>query len=521
MSYSIPLASPASKSKLRTPSNFSPFSGMCSVCHGDCVGSCEIGNSALRGSEAVYPVVDDKTQTASEKDYPVDLSHFNISGSTFGAQGIEADSDRAIFPRAQLNVEVGRGEEKIRLKAPLLLAAVAKLNWRDYFAGAALAGLIGVIGEDACAKDAKLQVKNGRILKSPLIDSMVGAFRDYYQGYGAIFLQANVDDEKLGVLEYGIAELGLEAVELKMGQGAKGVQGVGSISTLEEALATSKLGYVVYPNPQEAQVQENYRKGYISQFFKVGRLPMWDEEVLHRRIKELRSRGAKFISLKVGPYRPADLARLAKFACLSEVDLVTFDSAGGGTGKSPWKMMNEWGLPTVYLESLLHEFFGILKGQGLTLPRVAVAGGFALEDQIFKGLALGAPHVNLIGMCRAPMAAAMVGKRVGELVAKGQVPKHLQEYGTSREEIFAKARELKEIYGPDYTKIGPGAIGVYNYVERLKAGLRLLMALNRKFSLEDIGREDIFALTREAAAVSGIALPGEMDREEIRQILGS
>ncbi|NLJ34034.1 MAG: FMN-binding glutamate synthase family protein, partial [Firmicutes bacterium] len=210
-----------------------------------------------------------------------------------------------------------------------------------------------------------------------------------------------------------------------------------------------------------------------------------------------------------------------KFACLSEVDLVTFDSAGGGTGKSPWKMMNEWGLPTVYLESLLHEFFGILKGQGLTLPRVAVAGGFALEDQIFKGLALGAPHVNLIGMCRAPMAAAMVGKRVGELVAKGQVPKHLQEYGTSREEIFAKARELKEIYGPDYTKIGPGAIGVYNYVERLKAGLRLLMALNRKFSLEDIGREDIFALTREAAAVSGIALPGEMDREEIRQILGS
>ena len=122
------------------------------------------------------------------------------------------------------------------------MAAVAKLNWRDYFAGAALAGLIGVIGEDACAKDAKLQVKNGRILKSPLIDSMVGAFRDYYQGYGAIFLQANVDDEKLGVLEYGITELGLEAVELKMGQGAKGVQGVGSISTTGEALATSKLG---------------------------------------------------------------------------------------------------------------------------------------------------------------------------------------------------------------------------------------------------------------------------------------
>ena len=521
MTYSIPIATPATRTKLRTPENYSPFSGMCSVCIDGCVGSCEIGSSALRGSEAVYPVVDAKTQTASEKDYPVDLSHFNISGSTFGAQGIEADSDQAIFPRANLETEVGRGAEKIKLKAPFLLAALAKLNWKDYFAGAALAGLITVIGEDACDKDSELEVKGGRVYKSPLIDNMVRAFRDHYHGYGAIFLQANVDDEKLGVLEYGIDELGLEAVELKMGQGAKGVQGVGSIPTLEAAQAAAKRGYLVYPDPQEAQVEENYRKGYISQFFKVGRLPMWDEEHLHRRIEELRSRGARFISLKVGPYRPADLARIAKFACLNRVDLVTFDSAGGGTGKSPWKMMNEWGLPTVYLESLLHEFFGILKGQGLTLPRVAVAGGFALEDQIFKGLALGAPHVNLIGMCRAPMAAAMVGKRVGELVAKGQVPKHLQEYGTSREEIFAKARELKEIYGPDYTKIGPGAIGVYNYVERLKAGLRLLMALNRKFSLEDIGREDIFALTREAAAVSGIALPGEMDREEIRQILGS
>ena len=238
----------------------------------------------------------------------------------------------------------------------------------------------------------------------------------------------------MGVLEYGIDELGLEAVELKMGQGAKGVQGVGSIPTLEAAQAAAKRGYLVYPDPQEAQVEENYRKGYISQFFKVGRLPMWDEEHLHRRIEELRSRGQVYF-LKVGPYRPADLARIAKFACLNRVDLVTFDSAGGGTGKSPWKMMNEWGLPIVYLESLLHEFFGILKGQGLSSPTVAVAGGFTMEDHLFKGLALGAPHINLIGMCRAPMAAAMVGKTIGDMIAQGRVPKHLREYGTSIEEV--------------------------------------------------------------------------------------
>jgi len=29
----------------------------------------------------------------------------------------------------------------------------------------------------------------------------------------------------------------------------------------------------------------------------------------------------------------------------AELDLLTVDGAGGGTGMSPWRMMNEWGIP--------------------------------------------------------------------------------------------------------------------------------------------------------------------------------
>lgn len=67
MAYSPVLGSTITNTKMRTPENISPFSGMC-----------EIGLSALRGSEAIYPFKTDINQFASEKDYPLDFSHFNI-----------------------------------------------------------------------------------------------------------------------------------------------------------------------------------------------------------------------------------------------------------------------------------------------------------------------------------------------------------------------------------------------------------------------------------------------------------
>lgn len=55
------------------------------------------------------------------------------------------------------------------MKAPFILPAMAKLNWRDYFAGAALAGVLVVIGEDVIAKDPGLELREGRVVKAPLI----------------------------------------------------------------------------------------------------------------------------------------------------------------------------------------------------------------------------------------------------------------------------------------------------------------------------------------------------------------
>jgi hypothetical protein len=356
------------------------------------------------------------------------------------------------------------------------------------------------------------------VKKSPLLEEMIHAFRRYERGYGDIVLQANCDDEALGVLDYAITRLGVKSVELKFGQAAKGIQGMGRVSSLEEALSYQQMGYLIYPDPSDPVIAANYQKGYGQVFEKIGKLPMWDEAHLKHRVAELRALGAEQVCFKTGPFAPKDLVRILKIASLTGVDLVTFDGAGGGTGNSPTKMMNEWGVPTVQLESQLVEALKTMQEKGYALPQVAIAGGFAMEDQVFKGLALGAPHIGLIAIGRAAMAAAMVGKQVGEGIVSGNIPPNYSRFGQTLEEIFGDVRTLKGIYGAEAAMISPGAIGVYSFVNRVSTGLQQLMALNRKFDLSCISRDDLIPMTALAAEVTGLKSWSELTDEVLKNL---
>jgi glutamate synthase domain-containing protein 2 len=183
-------------------------------------------------------------------------------------------------------------------------------------------------------------------------------------------------------------------------------------------------------------------------------------------------------------------------------------------------MMNEWGMPPVEIHSLLYRYAKLLDEGGKHVPALAVAGGFTFEDQIFKGLALGAPFVKLVGMARAPIAAAMVGKTIGKTIDSYQLPVYVERFGTTKDEIFVTAGELrKELGDAEFEKLPTGAIGLYTYYERLAQGLRQLMCGSRKFALNHISRDDLAALTREAADISGITYVTEVDRAEVEEIL--
>jgi len=519
-------ASAATLSKNRTEGAISSLSGMCATCVDGCIGMCEIGKSAYRGHEVIYPQPFGIITSACEKNYPVDLSHFTILGGVEGALGIEADSDKAIFSNVNLETKIGK-DKKIKLKMPTVIpglgsTSIAKNNWEGLAIGAALSGIILTIGENVCGMDPKSEIVKGKVKHSPELEWRVNLYKKWQRdGYGAIVVQSNVEDTNLGVHEYAISELDVDAVELKWGQGAKNIGGEVKIKELKKAQLLKKRGYIVLPDPTDPDITKAFEKGNFKEFERHSRVGMVTEEAFLKRVKELRDCGAKHVFLKTGAYRPVALAQALKFASKAEIDLLTVDAAGGGTGMSPWRMMNEWGVPEVELHSLLYKYCDKLAKKGEYVPDIAIAGGFAFEDQMMKGLALGAPYFKLIGMARSPLAAAMVGKTIGKKINEGMVPVYIERFGDTPEEIFVTAPELKRKFGKDFEKLPTGALGVYTYMERLHQGLRQIMAGCRKFSLEYVSRDDIAALTSEASTISDIQYIMEYDKKQAEKILNS
>ncbi|RKX25939.1 MAG: FMN-binding glutamate synthase family protein, partial [Candidatus Zixiibacteriota bacterium] len=387
-------ASAATLTKNRTEDSIVPTSGMCVTCVDGCIGMCEIGKSAYRGHEVIYPQPFGVITTAGEKVYPVDYSHFNILGTAVGAEGIEADSDKAIFPNVNLEVRFGH-DNGLKFKLPIMIPGigstdVAKNNWDGLAIGTALAGTGLTIGENVVGMDPEAVIKKGRVVDTVDLKRRVNLFKDNQRdGWGATIVQSNIEDTRLGVQEYAIETLGVECVELKWGQGAKNIGGEVKIKDLKKAQMLYERGYVVLPNPTDPNVIESFKAGAFKEFERHSRVGMVTEEGFAARVEELRKAGAKYIFLKTGAYRPSDLARAVKFASKYKIDLLTVDGAGGGTGMSPWRMMNEWGIPPVELHSLLHDYTKVLADKGEYTAPIVPAGGFTFEDQMYKGLAIG------------------------------------------------------------------------------------------------------------------------------------
>jgi hypothetical protein len=68
-------------------------------------------------------------------------------------------------------------------------------------------------------------------------------------------------------------------------------------------------------------------------------------------------------------------------------------------------------------------------------------------------------------------------------------------------------------------KIPYGAIAFWTLADKLAAGLQQLMAGARKFSLEQISRNDIAAANRETEAETGIPFITDVQDELARKVL--
>jgi glutamate synthase domain-containing protein 2 len=528
MNLQQPNANEATRSANRSKDVVSA-SGICSRCVDGCRGNCEIFKSTFRGREVIYPGPFGEVTAGGDKEYPVDYSHLNIHGYAFGAkglpEGVVAGSDTAIFPI--VNTETSYGwDMKVNMDVPVFTGAlgsteIARKNWEHFAVGAAISGITIVCGENVCGIDPGLVLDDHKKIKeSPEMDRRIQIYKKYYHGKGEILIQMNVEDTRLGVAEYVLNRHGIETIELKWGQGAKCIGGEIKVSSLERALELQRRGYIITPDPSDPVIQAAFRDGAIKEFERHSRLGFISEEGFLAEIDRLRHLGFKRITLKTGAYDLRELAMALKWSSRAKIDLLTIDGSSGGTGMSPWRMMEEWGMPSLYLHSAAYEFAKVLEGNHERVPDLAFAGGFSSEDGVFKALALGAPYVKAVCMGRALMIPGMVGKNIAKWMQENDLPKTVSEFGTTPEEIFVCYEKVKNLVGNSEIKNIPlGAIGIYSYADKLMVGLQQLMAGARCFNIAVISRKDLMSLTDECAKVTGIPYLMESYRQEAMEIL--
>jgi glutamate synthase domain-containing protein 2 len=249
-----------------------------------------------------------------------------------------------------------------------------------------------------------------------------------------------------------------------------------------------------------------------------------------KAVKYLRKIGYKRISLKTGSYGMEALAMSIKYASDCGLDLLTIDGSGGGTGMSPWNMMETWGVPSILLHAKAYEYAQILRKKGKKVVDMAFAGGLAREDHIFKALALGAPYTKLVCMGRALMIPAYLGSNIEgalnpSVKAKvngswDKLPASVTESGSTPEELFAGYYDLQKKVGKDEMKNVPlGAVAFWTLADKLAAGVQQLMAGARRFTLKAITRDDIFSANRETEKETGVPFITDVADDKAKKIL--
>jgi glutamate synthase domain-containing protein 2 len=524
-------------------------SGLCTLCRADCKGRCETWASSLKGRKLLYPR-DFGTVTAGSANINhvgVCYNNLRIQGYNYGASGL-ADTltnsaDDCIFPNVSVETEFGK-DVKTKSRVPFMTGAlgstfIAQKYWESFAVGAALVGFPIVIGENVVGVDKQSIIENGRIQKAPELERRIDEYLKYYDGYGAIIVQMNVEDTRNGVAEYLIGKYGDKVViELKWGQGAKDIGGEIQVTSLEYALFLKERGYIVDPDPTKPEAQEAFKNGSIKSFARHSRLGYTNlnsyaevREDFLGAVAYLRGLGYKRITLKTGSYGMEALAMAIKFATEAKLDLLTVDGSGGGTGMSPWNMMESWGVPSINLHAKTYEYAQLLAAKGADVVDLALAGGLAREDHIFKALALCAPFTKLVCMGRSLMIPGFLGANIeGALYPDRReklngnwdgLPKNIaEEFGATPEEIFAGYFDVKnKIGGDEIKKVPLGAIAVWTLADKLSGGLQQLMAGARRFNVSEISRDDLFAANRETARETSIRYITEAGDETAKKIL--
>jgi glutamate synthase domain-containing protein 2 len=346
--------------------------GICSICTMD--GRCEIGSKAKTG-KSVFP-------------HPFGFAQFGAEKRLANTEDIqilpELYGDAIIFENVMTETKLGGFDVNV----PLVIAAmgstkVAHDRGTPLAEGAALAGIPVVIGENVLPTYGEQGLKD-----------RIKPFVDNYQKRGAVIVQGNVEDRNMGVFEKA-KSMGAMGIEIKLGQGAK--QGLGGeiiVHDEAEAERYSKMGYTMIKAMAEDKVvyQRHSSPGALS------------ERILERMlIRYARLDLPIWVKVGTGSGISKLINSLEKIRKRYGIPLkcLTIDGHGGGTGMSPWLIMNETCIPSASVLACLNK-----------KPKfdIVLAGGYNNGIDVGKAMMLGADGV---AMGRPFLIAANVNNSKG------------------------------------------------------------------------------------------------------------
>jgi len=342
-------------------------------------------------------------------------------------------------------------EEPLELKIPIFIGAMS-FGAVSKEVKMALAKGASAVGTAVNTGEGGLLPEERKLAKTLIVQYASGRF-----GVSAKYLQS------------------ADAIEIKIGQGAKAGQGGLLLAEKVTADIASVRGV-----PEGVDLISPARHMDI-----VG------PEDLKMKIQQLREITDWRVPIMV-KFSPGRIGEDVKIAAKGGADIVVVDGMQAGTGASPEVVLEHAGLPTL---AALVVANGALEEVGLRDEvDLVISGGITSGADVAKAMALGA---DAVAISTAPMIA--LGCRVCGLCNTGRCP-----YGIATQDPQLRKR----------LKVEEGAKKVANLLRVFTDEASMLAMLAGKTSLSNLEREDLRALTWDASKITGVKLAGVEDLEK-------
>ncbi len=364
-------------------------------------------------------------------------------------------------------VVIGKGMVKrpLRLSTPIMIGAMSYgATSREFkLACAKAANMVGTASNSG---------EGGQVMEKLSDGSIKWLEYEYTKPNGYLVVQ--FASGRWGVsIEY---LLNSDAIEIKYGQGAK--PGFGGHLLGEKV--TEEIAYT-----------RGIPKG-TDCLSPARHLDIRNLDDLKKLVKILRDIVGyeKPIGIKLGP---GNVYKEVYAAAQCDIDFIAVDGKYGGTGASPQHAIQGLGLPTL---ACIPAAVKALKDAGVRdSVALVMLGGFRDGVDVAKALALGADAVALVSAIEIAAGCVMCGQ-----CSTGRCPAG----------ICTQDPELRKRIGGG-KGIDEAAKWIANYMKAVTKEIAQLAAACGHRSVREFNKEDLRAVTIEAAAIAGVKLAGLED----------